>query len=394
MLSMVLAGLMQVAAPEALPPIRPRPLAEVCSEVTTVACRVPGAISSEEARRRLADTDLAFWVDQGVFHVVTRREVPAVNLCCDVQSGMEAIEGEPGLWRLSTRIEDIDRAALDVFIMPSPPRPTSSMGDIPSWRGPEAPIRMAVKPAPATWVSEHTIQSRALRRPRRIDIYRPPGEGPMPVLYMADGGSVVGYAETIQPLIESGTLPPVMLVGLHSGPGDPGPDDDLNMIRSREYLYGLDTGDGSLFDRHEAFLLKEVMPLAESLGASSDPSQRIVSGYSNGAAWALAMATRHPERFGKVLALSFGWANEPMRDLMTHTRFGDVYLNAGTLETQFHRDTAATASLMQTQADRVKFDSRVAGHSQTMWLEQFPLGLLWLLNPDAERFAPVRVESP
>lgn len=392
MLPMImLATAIQVAVPEILPSIQPRALDEVCGKIEVMSCRMPGAISAEEARHRLTGKDEAFWVDDGVFHVVARRAVPAVNLCCDIQSGMEPVEGEPGLWRLSTWVQDIDRAVLDVIIIPSPQKATRLMSDIPSWRGPNAPGRMAVKPAPRAWVSEHTIQSQTLGRPRGITIYRPPVPGPLPVLYMADGESVTGYAETIQPLIENGSLPPVMLVGLHSGPQDAAPDDDLNMIRSREYLFGLDTGDGSLFDRHETFLLEEVLPLAESLGASTEPSQRIVAGYSNGAAWSLAMAGRNPERFGKVLALSFGWSAEPLRDLLTEGRFGDVYLNAGTLETSFHEDTAATARLMQTRAERVKFDSRVAGHSQTMWLEQFPLGLLWLMNPDGRRFAPIEV---
>jgi len=388
LLMMALATALQVADPD-LPPVEPRALDDVCGAVPEIACRVPAAISADEARRRLADKDEAFWVDDGVFHVVARRATPAVNLCCDIQSGMEPVDDEPGLWRLSTRVADIDRAVLDVIITPSPKTGTRLSRDVPSWRGPNAPGRMAVKPAPSEWLTEHTIPSRSMERPRGVSIYRPPVAGPLPVLYMADGKSVAGYAETIQPLIENGTLPPVMLVGLHSGPMDPGPDDDMNIIRSREYLYGLDTGDGSLFDRHETFLIEEVMPLAESLGASADPRQRIVAGYSNGAAWALAMAARHPDRFGKVLVLSFGWSAEPLRDLLKARRFGDVYLNAGTLETSFHEATAATAKLMATRADRVKFESRVAGHSQTMWLEQFPLGLLWLMNPDGERFAPV-----
>lgn len=387
MLFMIAMGA-ALAAPMATEPFV-LPLMETCAEAEGPACRVPAAVDAATARAHLPETEQqAFWVDGDVFHVVARRSSPSVGLCCTVQSAMERIEGETDLWALSVRIERIEAAALDVMIIAGSGETLPPVTEAPQWRGPEAPARAVTASVPEGLLSRRDIDSLALGERRAIEIYRPPGDGPMPVIYLADGESTSMFAETLHPLIVSGELPAVMIVGLHSGPAVMPEGADVSLIRHQEYLPGWSGEPQPRFIAHDRFLVDEVMPLAESLGASSRPQDRVVAGYSNGAAWAVAMATDHPDLFGKVMALSFGWTDGGLMSRIRAGRYGDVWLGAGTLEPPFHNVTRQAAEVLEPLADRVTFDSRVAGHSPVMWHDQFPVAVVWLFNPDGRRFNP------
>ncbi|HEY5337789.1 MAG TPA: alpha/beta hydrolase-fold protein, partial [Rhizomicrobium sp.] len=141
-------------------------------------------------------------------------------------------------------------------------------------------------------------------------IYMPPDADPAkkyPVVYLADGNARLEFPGMIEPLILSGQLPPMILVALWPGNSHKANEDR----RSEEYLTGWPEGTG-YFLAHESFLLKEVMPYVEqSFGASSDPKDRIVSGFSSGAAWAISMGERHPDIFPTVIAQSLVWGVDP-----------------------------------------------------------------------------------
>jgi predicted alpha/beta superfamily hydrolase len=317
-----------------------------------------------------------------VFFVVARRAAPSVALCCAVQSAMERVGDEADLWALSTRVEGIGSAVLDVMIFAEVGETAPPVTRSAQWRGPDAPSRAETAEIPQGLLSVHEIESAALNERRVIEVYRPAGDGPMPVIYMADGESVSMFAQTIQPLIARGDLPPVMIVGLHSGPKTTPEGEDPGLIRHQEYLPGWAGETQPRYVSHDRFLTEEVIPLAESLGASSRREDRAVAGYSNGAAWAMAMATDHPDLFGKVMALSFGWKDDAFFARIRETRYGDVWIGAGTLEPPFHNLSEQTATVLAPLADRVIFDSRVAGHSPVMWHDQFPVAALWLFSPD------------
>lgn len=64
-----------------------------------------------------------------------------------------------------------------------------------------------------------TIESKILRETRRINVYRPPGDGPMPVLYMPDGGMAEDFlhiAGLVQIGVANGTMRPFLLVGIEN----------------------------------------------------------------------------------------------------------------------------------------------------------------------------------
>ena len=359
------------------------PLMPPCGATSEPACRIPAGVDPATARLRLPDTGReAFWVEDDVFHVVARRSASSVSLCCGIQSAMERIGEEPDLWALSVRVEGVEAAVLDVMIIAEGGESLPPITETLQWRGPAAPPRAEVATVPAELLSMRRIDSHAFAEPRVIEIYRPVGDGPMPVIYLADGESTSMFAQTLHPLIARGDLPPVMIVGLHSGPADLAPGSDGSLIRHQEYLPGWAGETQPRFVAHDRFLVEEVLPLAEAMGASSRREDRAVAGYSNGAAWAMSMATDHPDLFGKVMALSFGWTDGGFMARIRATRYGDVWLGAGTLEPPFHNISSQAAQVLQPLADRVIFDSRVAGHTPIMWHDQFPSAALWLFGPE------------
>lgn len=389
-----------LAAALTIPPARTEPfvlpLMEACAAAATgaPACRLPAGVDGATARARLAGArGEAFWVEGDLFHVVARRTAPSVSLCCGLQSAMERVPGEADLWSLSVRVDEIARAVLDVMIIAESEESLPAVTETPQWRGPEAPARAETGVVPDGLVIRRQIDSAALGERREVQIYRPPGEGPMPVIYLADGESTGMFAETIHPLIARGDLPPVMIVGLHSGPMSLADGEDASLIRHQEYLPGWAGEPQGRFIAHDRFLVEEVLPLAESLGASSRRQDRAVAGYSNGAAWAVAMATDHPELFGKVMALSFGWTDGGLMARIRASRYGDVWLGAGTLEPPFHNISRQTAEVLAPLADRVTFDSRVAGHTPVMWNDQFPAASQWLFSPGSTPPAPPAAPS-
>lgn len=134
------------------------------------------------------------------------------------------------------------------------------------------------------------------RVPRGVSIWRPRNAGGrvLPVLYMADGASgLYSAATSLKPAIDAGRIPPIMIVGI-----DPDPQH-----RHEEYIPDWPNG-AQLYAAHRAWFFDVVLPFAERRGASPDPAERVIGGFSNGADFALAMAAERPALFAGVLAQS------------------------------------------------------------------------------------------
>ncbi|MDP3802207.1 MAG: alpha/beta hydrolase-fold protein [Phenylobacterium sp.] len=351
---------------QALPEL---PLMALCGDEAVAVCRTPSSLTAVQAETRLAGSEEAFWVEGDLFHVVARRAVKP-TLCCSIQSAMTPVAGSADLWSLSVRVRDLDYAMLDVLLLPS------DGGGPEQWRGPLAPSAPLTSLPRTGELTRHVIKSAALGEERGLFVYRPAGEGPMPVIYLADGEATESFASLLRPMIEAGEIPPTMIVGLWSGPllGD-GEDAPPNR-RHQEYLAGWNDG---VYLAHEQFLLDEVMPLAERMGASRDPSHRMLAGFSDGAAWALNTAMVHPERFRGVIAMSFGGRPDPRA---RGSGYGAVYLTAGVLEPAFHDSTVDAATFLESAAEAVRLDIRLAGHSPMLWNDRFPDAVRWLAHRD------------
>jgi dienelactone hydrolase len=131
---------------------------------------------------------------------------------------------------------------------------------------------------------------------RNVYFWRPPNAppGPLPVLYMADGlDGLMIAALKVRPLVADGRMRPLVIVGM-----------DANM-RERTVEYALAVRRNAVWNAHFDWFVNTVMPWAElHAGASSDPNQRGVGGFSNGGDFALMAAARRPDLFGAVMAHS------------------------------------------------------------------------------------------
>ena len=288
--------------------------------------RDPAALSA-----RLGETPLTAWAEGDVLHVLWRGTADEVMLGAGVQPRLWPVEGAAGLWEASLRIRRLDEAVISIVAVPrrAGSDQPGRMPDQLVWRGPRAATLPTVE-RPA--LDEHTLDSAALRGPRQVTVYRPPGAaGPLPGCILADGQSALGFAQVLEPAILAGDVPPILLVGVHNAadPGRPWPD-----RRGQEYLPGHSR---PRFNAHLDFVTGEVIPwAARHLRAAGGPW--ISAGFSNGGAWAIAAAQRRPDVFTAVAAFSAGVVP---RQIAGRARAARVrhYLAAGTLESGFRSAT-------------------------------------------------------
>jgi enterochelin esterase-like enzyme len=122
--------------------------------------------------------------------------------------------------------------------------------------------------------------------------------------------------------------------------------------------------------------VEEVSAWAEEhVGVAPDRERRAVFGFSNGAAFAVAMGLRHPERFGHVPAFSLAWRfdspNWPAHLAPRH------YLVAGMLEEGFREGTARWANTLAGLGVTHIHRERMCGHDFMMWDKEFPGAVAW-----------------
>jgi enterochelin esterase-like enzyme len=130
-----------------------------------------------------------------------------------------------------------------------------------------------------------------------------------------------------------------------------------------------------------------VLPYVEKTwGAKADPALSAVMGESDGAAWALVMAARHPDTFQTAIALSFTYGPPVLAVLKDHP-IRDAYLGAGLYEAFPLRRTRDASTELSGKADRLRLEVRAAGHSPTAWDDQFAQALLWAF-PARHEVAP------
>jgi enterochelin esterase-like enzyme len=326
-------------------------------------------------RARLDGTGLAVWAERDVLHVVWGGPADRVSLAGGIQPMLWPVEGADDLWEASLRIRRLDECVISVIVFAegdgrdhrSDP-PTHSV-----WRGPRAPHSRAVATPPAGTIEQHVIESAALRGPRTVTLYRPPGaEGPLPVCILADGESLPGFAGVLEPAVIAGETPPVLLAGVQSAVD---PSDGMGEGRTREYVPGRDH---RRFRAHLRFVTDEVIPWVRSRTRASTGSL-VAAGFSNGAAWAIGAAQRRPDLFSAVAALSPGVV--PGR-LSGAARAAGVrhYLAAGILEPGFQRSAQQWADRLERADLPVHHEEWAGGHDPEWWQQQFPAALGWLLS--------------
>jgi enterochelin esterase-like enzyme len=300
-----------------------------------------------------------------------------VQLYGGVQPRLWPVPGTDDLWEASLRIRRLDEAVISMAVahrLAGHDWPTQ-IPDSRPWRGPRAPAEASTAQSLRGTVSEHTLVSHALRAPRRVSVYRPPGPaGPLPACVLADGGATAVLAPSLESAIGAGTVPAVLLVGIHNAPSDAGDRSDL---RGQEYVPGLNR---RRFDAHLRFVTGEVMPwAAQQFGPADGPW--VAAGFSNGAAWAIAAAQRRPELIGAVAALSAGAVPRRISGAARAARVRH-YLAAGMLEPGFRRATRNWAERLQRAGLPCRYQEWAGGHDYLWWQQQLPVALGWLLGQD------------
>jgi enterochelin esterase-like enzyme len=325
-------------------------------------------------RTRLTAGPLAVWAEDDVLHVLWQGRADEVQLAAGIQPRLWPVQGADGLWEASLRIRRLDEAVISIAVLPfrAGEQAPGRMSDTLVWRGPGAPAALPATASLTGTVQEHTLPGRALGAPRRLTVYRPPHQGRLPACVLADGASARSFADTLEPAILAGTVPPVLLVGVHNAvdPASPWPD-----RRAQEYVPGHHR---RRFDAHLRFVTDEVIPWATGhLGVAAGPW--VTAGFSNGGDWAVAAAQRRSEVFAAVTAFSVGVV--PQRITGTARAAGvRHYLAAGTLEPGFRQATRQWAQRLQRAGLDCRHHEWVGGHDQYWWAQQLPTALGWLLT--------------
>ncbi|HET7607356.1 MAG TPA: PDZ domain-containing protein, partial [Gammaproteobacteria bacterium] len=211
--------------------------------------RLPLPADAGELLALVDDTDTAVVVEANVLSIVRRDAREALVVTGTFQCPMSKIPGHD-VWALQLRAARWDTAFFSyAFRSASGP----AFDGFRSFRGADAPPLPVEKETLTGRLIETSITSRQLSEQRSITVYLPPGasEPNMPALFMTDGQAASEYARVLEPLIESGAVPAIAIVGVHSG----------GERRAREYLSGVDE---QAFAKHLAFFVDEVLPWASA----------------------------------------------------------------------------------------------------------------------------------
>ena len=134
-------------------------------------------------RARLGEAPLTAWSEADVLHVLWRGTADEVELAGGIQLRLWPVEDAGDLWEASLRIRRLDEAVISIVAVPGP-RDGAQLGQEPDtlvWRGPRAPAAAPTAGQLDGLLDEHTLDSTALRAPRQLTVYRPPGAaGPLP----------------------------------------------------------------------------------------------------------------------------------------------------------------------------------------------------------------------
>lgn len=345
------------------------------TEVLPDICREKRDLTLDEAASRLGNELKVWWRDGDRFTVIARSKAKVVNLCCAIQLPMARLPGSD-IWTLTVRSPHLNKAILDIKLI-TPYDTSLGYAQIAEekwgqWRGPEALSAPQESPVLMGRVVSRDLNSPDLGEMRRVYIYLPPdfdAQKRYPVVYMADGESVPASARIAEPLILQGKIRPMVLIGLVAGRFSNGHD-----RRGEDYLTGF--GKTSTFTQHEAFFLTEVMPMAEKeYGVSANAQDRMLSGRSNGGAWALDTALRHPDMFSKSAAFSVCWQKSGRG--IDQAKRPALFMGVGVFEGSCRTVTTRLAAEAMQSEDPVVFRQVVSGHTPLMWNLLFAQALQW-----------------
>lgn len=377
MMRVVLAFLVAACSPQRLSAPEPPPAAAYdersrCSDApaqSPICVESVADIDETAARAALNDDEFAFRRDGAQLTFFARVAAESADLCCSLQGPMTRI-GETDLFVVRYRLARLDDAALTFF----PPSWLVSgrsfrREDAYRWFGPRAAQPPPVVEELRGERFERTLWSEHLQETRRIFFYLPPGyerSRAYPAVFMADGASVMVLAPMFERLISDGKMAPVVFVGAGSGQSSIIEDrSDLGItdFRSADYLPGFEER-VPRFEQHMRFFAEELVAYARrEFGVSSDPDQRVVTGFSNGGSFSLYAALRRPDVFGVSIPLSPAWRSSTEEDFSPGAR-ARFLMAAGLYEVGRHRRASQHAEMLRARGYDVTMETPAMGHDR------------------------------
>lgn len=307
---------------------------------------------------------------------VYRLKADKVELTGGLQRPMKKVEGTDDLWAIKLSVPRLEEAVIrwDFFVMNNGLVPELKVGDI--FRGSKAEPPLENRKELKGKVHPFELESKALGEKRKFKVYIPSGTSGTALfaIYAADG-ACEAVAAFLEPLFESGKLPPTAIVGVDNGGyrGDRAkPYDEKLDLRAKEYLRVVDP---DRFDKHLAFFADEVVTFVEAkFNVGRSRSNRAVLGWSNGGVFAADAGMRRGDIFGLAIPLSMGVMPEVDAKPNNLPQF---YLSSGTLEPGFFRQTSLFSKQLMDWKATLKFNDRVAGHDFELWKSETVKAIAW-----------------
>ncbi|MEZ5958095.1 MAG: alpha/beta hydrolase-fold protein [Hyphomonadaceae bacterium] len=326
-------------------------------------------IDETTARVVLGDQELVVRREGDRLTAFARVAAESASLCCSLQGEMTRI-AETDLFVARYRLARLDEAVL-TFVPSTWLRNQREfrMEDQPRWIGPNAPPPPPVVTELRGQRFERTLWSEYLGETRRLYFYLPPGHDrtrTYPVVFMADGASVMVLAPMFERLIDDGKIAPVIFAGAASGREAIVEDRSslgISDIRAADYLPGREERIPR-FEQHLRFFSEELVDYASrEFGGARDPAQRVVTGFSNGGSFSLFAALRRPDVFGISMPLSPSWRALPEEDLSRPLR-ARFLMSAGPYEIGRQRRASQYAETLRSRGFDVTMQTPAMGHDR------------------------------
>jgi predicted alpha/beta superfamily hydrolase len=254
--------------------------------------------------------------------------------------------------------------------------------------------------APAPTFRRHLrFASAFLAHQRDVTVYLPPGyddtADPLPVLYLHDGqnlfephrahvsGQHWRVGETLDALVNAGTLPPLIVVGI----------DNTGTSRIHEYTPTKDARlGGGLAGHYGRFIVEELKPFVDrTYRTRADAAGTALGGSSLGGLVTLFIGLTHPDVFGGLVAMSpsVWWDRRVILSTIRRTRPRPalrVWVDMGTAEGRRAMDDARMLKAAFVGAgwhagrDLYYAEYEGATHSEAAWAERFGAAVTWLFG--------------
>jgi enterochelin esterase-like enzyme len=327
-------------------------------------------VTLADAKATLAGKRIALSVKEDVLTLFQVSENGPPTACCSIQNAVWRDLGDSQTYAARFRLKDLQSGMLTQFDGLSNAQTVELKPT--NWRGPNAPAPPVKKEKLEGTLLETTLYSPQLGETRRLVFYQPRSAakrtGALPVVVLADGETLSTWAQIVEPLIDKGQVAPVLMIGLVSGKEGIVEDrsDLQGDVRMRDYLL-TEMGAPSRFNLHLAFVTDTVLPWAESqYGASSNRTERVVTGYSNGGVFALNAGFQRPDVFGHAWPMSVGVDGisdaAPAREPAARFR-----MSAGYYEPGFMFTSESSAKSLTQAGYSVHAQWYAAGHMSDQW---------------------------